>query len=331
MSMIVEGIERAVFGEVTADDVAAWIDQHVRNRLTLGVRAVLFRTGRLAAVYGLQLTNGSKIVAKVHRSADIDQLGAAVTCQRLLADAHYPCPLPLDGPVEADGRVVLLETLLDQGEQGDAHNPATRRTIARSLAEQIHILRAVPELRAHLLTPIAWANYSSGPWPIPHDSIFDFTTTPPGFEWLDRIAGQAATILMPRKQPDAIAHSDWVCQNLRFTEKGVSAAYDWDSLLAESEAVLVGVSAGAYTEGSRSGDDAPTPEEVVGFLSDYDAHRDTPFSKQEQAAAAAAATWVLAYNSRCGLGVEALGFPTGEGSPLQKLSRYGNAYLSLRW
>src|SRR5207302_64584 len=53
-----------------------------------------------------------------------------------------------------------------------------------------------------------------------------------------------AEALAPRRQPDAIGHSDWVCQNLRFNEGGVCAAYDWDSLLADSEPVLVGVVAG---------------------------------------------------------------------------------------
>ena len=331
MSATVEGIERAIFGEVTADDVTAWLDQHVYHRLSLGVQTVLFRAGRLAAVYGLQLTDGLAIVAKVYRAADVERLTAAVSCQRLLADARYPCPSPLDAPVEVDGRIVLLETLLERGERGDAHHATTRRAMVRALSEQIRILRSVPELRSGLLKPPAWAAYDHGPWPIPHDPIFDFTTTPVGFSWLDHLAKLAAEALAPRRQPDAIGHSDWVCQNLRFNEGGVCAAYDWDSLLAESEPVLVGVVAGAYTEGSIAGAGAPTPQEVVAFLSDYEANRHTPFSKSDQAAATAAATWVLAYNARCGLSAETFGYPAREGSPLKTLSRYGASYLTLRW
>ena len=122
-----------------------------------------------------------------------------------------------------------------------------------------------------------------------------------------------------------------MCQNLRFNQAGVSAAYDWDSLLAEAEPVLVGEVAGAYTEGSSAGADAPTPHEVVAFLADYEANRHAPFSKSDQAAATAAATWVLAYNARCGLSTEAFGYSTGEGSPLQTLSRFRASYLVLRW
>jgi hypothetical protein len=125
------GIERAIFGEVTADDITAWLNQYVHRRLSLGVQTVLFRAGRLAAVYGLQLTNGLAIVAKVYRGANIERLAAAASCQGFLADAHYPCPAPLEAPGEVDGRIVLLETLLDRGEQGDAHSAATRACLKR--------------------------------------------------------------------------------------------------------------------------------------------------------------------------------------------------------
>ncbi|MHB8597034.1 MAG: hypothetical protein ACYDER_09500 [Ktedonobacteraceae bacterium] len=45
VSATVEGIERAIFGEVTADDVTAWLDRHVRRRLSPGMQTVLFRAG----------------------------------------------------------------------------------------------------------------------------------------------------------------------------------------------------------------------------------------------------------------------------------------------
>jgi hypothetical protein len=326
-----EGIERAIFADMAPEEVIAWLDRHLHQRLSVGVQQVVFRTGRLAAVYGLQVTNGAPVVAKVYRRIEVARLAATVACQRLLADAGYPCPAPLDGPVERDGRVVLLEALLDRGERGDAHLPATRRAMAGALAEQILLLRAVPALQSGLLQPPAWAAYAQGPWPTPHDPIFDFRTTPAGFDWLDHLAQRAAEVLLPRRPPDAIGHSDWGCQNLRFTQDRVSTAYDWDSLLAETEPVLVGVVAGAYTEGSRAGANAPTPDEVVAFLVDYEAQRSAPFRQHGQVAAAAAATWVLAYNARCGLSAATLGVPTSDGSPLDMLARYGTTYLTLRW
>jgi hypothetical protein len=102
MGSTVEELERAIVGPVTADDATAWLDRHVRRRRSLGVGAVLFRSGRLAAVYGLQLTNGIDIVAKVYRAAEVERLAVVVACQRLLADTRYPCPSPVDGPVAID-------------------------------------------------------------------------------------------------------------------------------------------------------------------------------------------------------------------------------------
>jgi len=187
---------------------------------------------------------------------------------------------------------------------------------------------------AALAEPPAWADYEGGPWPVPHDPIFDFTTTPAGFTWLDRLAQAATDALGPRPAPDAIAHSDWECQNVRFSAGSagqVSAVYDWDSLLAHSEPILAGIAAGHYTQGSVHGAGAPTPDEVAAFLAEYEAACRRPFSAAQRAAAVAAATWVLAYNARCGLNVQALGFPTAAGSALEMLARHGQAYLALRW
>lgn len=95
--------------------------------------------------------------------------------------------------------------------------------------------------------------------------------------------------------------------------------------------MLAGLLAGSHTEGSTTGNTAPTPEEVTNFLVDYDQARARPFSRAEQASAAAAATWVLAYNARCGVSSTTAGHEPAEGSPLETLSRHRDAYLRLRW
>jgi hypothetical protein len=198
----VRGIERAVFGDVAQAAVDAWLAEHVRERLSATVEAVLFRSGRLAAVYGLRLHGGTEIVAKVHRgSADVGRLAAATACRHVLADAAYPCPRPLDDPVHVGGRVVTLETRLDHGERGDAHRPETRRAMAEALVRQVEILRVVPAAGSALAHPPAWAAYEAGPWPTPHDPMFDFSVTPGEFAWLDRLAARAAHALGPGASP----------------------------------------------------------------------------------------------------------------------------------
>jgi hypothetical protein len=99
--------------------------------------------------------------------------------------------------------------------------------------------------------------------------------------------------------PDSVAQADWTCGNVRFHHGQISCSYDWDSLAAAPEPVLVGLAASSFTEGSSAGATTPTTAEVTGFLRDYEQVRSDPFSDSEQRTAAAAVIWVLAYNARC--------------------------------
>jgi hypothetical protein len=325
------GLERAVFGYLTRDQVDSWLNSHVRARLSAEVSEVLFRSGRIGAVYGLRLNDGNSVVVKVYRKPlNTGNLSAISACQRLLADTGYPCPAPLDGPATTEGHTATIESLFERGQPGDAHEPATRKAMARSLVAQLEILRAVPAAAVARDQP-AWAVYDAGPWPTPHDSIFDFSTTQPRYQWLDDIARDAADGLGRPAAPEVIGHSDWVCQNVLFADGKVAVAYDWDSLVGESEAVLAGFGAGAYTQGSTGGTDAPAPEEVAAFLDDFDDARGHPFTTGQQVVAASAATWIMAYNARCGVSLEGLGYEVDEGSALRMLERYRHSYLRLRW
>ena len=323
------GIERAVFGAVGRVDIDAWLGRHLGARLGGDLSHILFRSGRIAAVYGAALSDGRQVAVKVHRRvADLAYLNAAAACQRRLAQVGYPCPEPLDGPATTDGLTAVIETLCSDGEPGNSHEPSIRRAMAQALFEQLELLRgaAVDGLVAG--AP-AWARYDRGPWPQPHDPIFDFTTTPPAFTWLDDLARRAAGVLNHAGPADCVAHADWTCGNLRFQDGQVSCSYDWDSLAAAPEAVLAGLAAGSFTEGG-TGADTPTTEEVTGFLRDYEQVR-SPFSEAEQRIAAAAVTWVLAYNARCQLSFLPPGGRPARGSSLEALTTHPDAYLNLRW
>ena len=138
-------------------------------------------------------------------------------------------------------------------------------------------------------------------------------------------------MLQQAGSPDAVAHADWTCGNLRFHKGQVSCSFDWDSLAAAPEAVLVGLAAGSFTQGSSAGATIPTTREVTGFLRDYEEVRSHPFSDAEQRTAAAAVTWVLAYNARCQVSFLPLGGGPADGSSLEALTTYPDAYLDLRW
>lgn len=325
------GIERAVFGTGDRHQIDGWIGRHLRARLGVGMSQILFRSGRIAAVYGAALSDGRQVAVKVHRDpADLAYLRAVAACQRRLADAGYPCPHPLDGPSTTDGRTALIETLIADGEPGNGHEPPVRRAMAHALFAQRDLLRGLP-VDAILAGAPAWGHYERGPWPTPHDPIFDFTVTPEAFTWIDDLARRAAGALEQSGPPDAIAHADWCCGNLRFLDGTVSASYDWDSLAAGPEAVVVGLSAADFASGGAVCADAPTPAEVAAFLRDYEEARSHPFSPAEQRKAAAAVMWVLSYNARCGVSFLPTDGSPPAGSALHALSTYGAAYLDIRW
>jgi hypothetical protein len=324
----VEGIERAIFGHVPEAEVNDWLDRLVSSRLSTGLRSVLFRSGRVSAVYGSQLEDGRQFVVKVHRGhPDLESLSAATTSQRWLAEHGYPAPLPIDGPLVFDDHVAVIETLLDRGSPADPHNPVVQRALAASLADQIRIL-AEAELPSALTVRPAWAIYQGGPWPTPHDPIFDFATTPAGFEWLDAFAQHASDMLISSDLPLTVGHSDWYPGNVLVAGGVVTAAFDWDSLIIDSEATIVGLSAGQCTSGSTAWA-GPTPEEVAAFITDYASQRGVPFSALEQRTALGAAYWQLAYNARCQLSWFGAASPFPAGSMLAALANYRDRYLDL--
>jgi Ser/Thr protein kinase RdoA (MazF antagonist) len=327
------GIEQRIFASVRRESIDRWLEAYVARRLGRQLESVLFRSGRVGAVYGLRLTDGVDIVVKVHRphersvEDEAERLEAAVGCQDMLASAGYPCPRPLDGP-DVDGPLIAVtEELIPDGDVGDGHNELHRRAMVESLAAQIDLLRGQAAEPLHRHRP-AWAMFDDGPWPTPHDPIFNFDLTLPEFQWLDLLAAEASARLRDPSGDVVVGHADWTCGNVRFAGDRITASYDWDSLVEHREPVIVGLAAASHTEGSTSGRNAPEPPEVKQFLDMYERERFGAFTRDERAVASAAATWVLAYNARCGVALLQLGFEQRLHSPLGTLSRHRVDYLA---
>ncbi|MDX6264566.1 MAG: hypothetical protein QOH84_6254 [Kribbellaceae bacterium] len=325
------GCERAIFGDTSAEAIADLLDRYLTRALGSPLAEIKFRAGRIDSVWAVRTGDERELIVKAHRPpVDLTARHATSTAQRLLADAGFPCPRPASGADQFEGLVLSAETLLPAGRPRSGRHPGVRRSIAAGLAEHVEILRGHPELVPQVGAGPAWCQYQAGPWPTPHDSIFDFRTTPDGYSWLDGFARAAADRLISpaRRDPVVIGHADWYGGNLRFDGDDLVAAFDWD-LVADTEPVIAGLSAAGYTDSGSDAPDLPSPDDVVAFLTDYEAATSRSFSSAGQRTAMAAASWVIAYNARCDLSMLA-GEPR-PGSPLDLARRHRDRYLDLTW
>jgi hypothetical protein len=70
---------------------------------------------------------------------------------------------------------------------------------------------------------------------------------------------------------------------------------------------------------------------MTAFLRDYEEVRTYPFNESQQRTAAAAITWVLAYNARCEVSFMPSGGLPRVGFPLEAISTHRDTFLDLRW
>jgi Ser/Thr protein kinase RdoA (MazF antagonist) len=295
----ISGTERAVHGAVTVVELRRFLDAWARGRLGSAIAQVRFRAGRIDAVWGVELQDGRAVVVKAHRKpVDLDAVGAAIDAQRVLAAAGFPCPVPLAGPEEVDGRVLTAETLL-VGARPDGRDPAVRRLLADGLARHVGILCGRPDLVSRAGSGPSWCRYQGGPWPVPHDTLVDFRSTVAGFEWLDEFGRRAADQVLDNREADevVVGHADWYAGNTAVVDGLLVGTFDWE-LVADTEAVMAGFAGSCYAASPTGGGGLSTPEEVAAFLRDYEEVRGLPLSERERRAAAAAAAWILAFNAR---------------------------------
>lgn len=131
---------------MTSEEIRAFLDSYVQQQLGSGIARIRFRAGRIDVVWGVDLDDGRAVVIKTHRPpAHLEALRVATDALRLLSTAGFPCPTPLSGPDESEGRVVTTQTLLS-GDVPDGRDPANRSLLARGLAQHIELLRDHPDL-----------------------------------------------------------------------------------------------------------------------------------------------------------------------------------------
>lgn len=275
-------------------ELSLWCERH------LGSRPVeeLFRSGYLGCVIAMRLADDRKIVVKV-RPAE-PRVAACVAVQKELFFSGYPCPEPLTGSLPFLHYAATAESYV----AGKTGLPATGRSaqpFASALAQLIVLTPQADPDRVALLSPsppwTAWNHEGANLWPWPDDLDVDLNNVS-GPTWIDDAAAAARRRLQSKQGPTIIGHGDWKALNLSWVGDSLRAAYDWDSLIADSEAAIVGFSAAIYPADTLEPGSEATLAETEDFLSAYEEARGHAFSTQELQRSWAAGVWLRAFDSK---------------------------------
>lgn len=258
----------------------------------------LFRSGNLSAVIGLRLADGREVVVKVR--PDSPRIAACVEVQRRMYQAGYPCPRPLTGATSLGGDVATAEAYV----HGGATLPTADHAAAAFAEAFARLIRLAPRpAEVSTLDPApswaAWNHGDGGLWPrSEEDPDVDLNEVAAGAEWIDDAGRHARDRLRLRASESdlVIGHCDWLAGNLRWSGDEPLVVHDWDSMIVESKAVLVGFAAALYS--TVSADQLATVEDTERFLDAYCQAQGREFSEDERQRSWAAGLWTRAYDAK---------------------------------
>ena len=275
---------------VDAASLAAWCTDHLGS----APATELFRSGHLSAVIGLSLADMREVVVKVRPASP--RIAACVEVQRRMFESGYPCPEPVGGPAPFGIGVATAEAYVPGGEvlSGAEHAP---QLSAEAFARLIGLAPGPDDVSSLDPAPswAAWNHNEAGLWPRPEGAEIDLNEVD-GPEWIDRAGGQARERLRVGVDQAVIGHCDWLADNVRWRGDELLVVHDWDSAVADSEAVLVGFAAALYS--SVSSNDLATVEETERFMVAYGDARGRAFTADQLQRSWAAGVWTRAYDAK---------------------------------
>jgi Ser/Thr protein kinase RdoA (MazF antagonist) len=273
---------------IVVDDttLGEWCHQHLKD----GLGSVLFRTGHLSEVVGVQLTSGRRVVIKVRPYEP--RLTGCLAVQDHLARTGFPCPAPLTGLTRLGVLAVTAETAVPGG--GHLATEAGAAPFATLLA---HLIDSAPDpSRTPSLAPsppwTAWDHSGALLWPDADDEGRDLNALP-GPAWIDETARRVRDRLTVGRASVRIGHGDWESQNIVWVSGAPLAVHDWDSVIAQPEACIVGLAAAVWPATG-----AASVAQTEDFIASYQAAHARAWTQSEVQDAWAAGLWVRLFNAR---------------------------------
>jgi hypothetical protein len=243
---------------------------------------------------GLRLADGREVVVKVR--PDSRRIAACVEVQRRLFLAGYPCPQPLTGAASFGADVATAEAYVPGGAELPSADHAAW-AFAAAFARLISLAPRPGEVPSLDPAPswAAWNHPGDGMWPGPEEGDVDVNEVT-GPEWIDDAGRRARDRLRAGGSQAVIGHCDWLAGNLRWSGDTLLVVHDWDSMTADSEAVLAGFAAALYS--TVSADVLATVEDTERFLIAYGDARGQDLSADELERSWAAGVWTRAYDAK---------------------------------
>jgi hypothetical protein len=179
-----------------------WCHEHLED----GPESVLFRSGHLSGVVGVQLNSGLQVVIKA-RPYDSRLMGC-LAVQDHLARSGFPCPAPLTGATRLGGLAVTAETAMPGGTQLSPEAGAA--PFASLLARLID--SAPDPSRTPTLAPsppwTGWDHPGARLWPEADDEGRDLNALSAP-TWIDEAARRVRDRLTSGRACVRIGHGDW--------------------------------------------------------------------------------------------------------------------------
>ena len=255
---------------------------------------VLFRSGFLSEVVGVELTSGLRAVVKARPFQP--RIAGCLQVQAALTRGGFPCPQPLTAATRVHGMTVTAETEIPGGSPLPIEAGAA--PFAALLARLIASAPAPAAVTDLSPSPpwTGWDHTGRGLWPDLDEHGQDLNLVG-GPEWVDDIARRVRERLTSAPGRVCIGHGDWESQNIRWTGGDPLVVHDWDSVIAQPEPAIVGLAAAMWPrdEGpDGEGSDVVTASiaQTADFITSYQVQAGRDWDRWEIRDAWAAGLWL---------------------------------------
>jgi hypothetical protein len=264
-------------------DLAGWCVEYLGAPLS----QVLFRSGFISQVVGVELSSGLRAVVKVRPFQP--RIAECLQVQAALARVGFPCPDQLTGVSLVHGAAVTAETEVGGG--SPLPPSAGAAPFAALLARLIALAPASASIAGLSPSPpwTAWDHPGRRLWPDldEHGQNLNLVGGP---EWVDGAARRVRERLTSTSRPVCIGHGDWASQNIRWGGQEPLVVHDWDSVIAQPEAAIVGLAAAMWPSEEGS-DTTATIAQTADFITSYQHQVGREWDREEIRDAWAAGLW----------------------------------------